>query len=67
MDVGFEGNRLVSDSDECPYCNGLGKLNTPGAPDCAHCKGTGVIDLFMNVYPKNETKISGEIKILKEY
>jgi len=55
-----EGNRWLGSSDECPYCDGIGKLNERGAPDCPHCKGTGVMESFPNDYPKDEAKICGK-------
>jgi hypothetical protein len=66
MDVEIEVIRLVSDNDECLHCNGLGKLNAPGAPDCPHCKGTGVMHLFLQGYPKNKAKISGRSQNLQK-
>jgi DnaJ-class molecular chaperone len=60
MGVEIEGSRLVNDNDECPYCNGIGKVNGPGAPDCPQCRGTGVMGVFLRSYPQNEAKISGE-------
>ena len=60
MGTESEVNRLVNDNDECPYCNGIGKLNIPGAPDCPHCKGTGVMEFLLHGYPKNEAKIRGK-------
>ena len=58
MGAEIEVNRLVNDNDECPYCNGMGKVNAPGAPDCPQCRGTGVMGLFLQSYPQNEAKIS---------
>ncbi len=60
MGVEKEENRWVGDHDECPHCNGIGKLNVPGAPDCPHCKGMGVIELFLHGYSINEEKKSGK-------
>jgi DnaJ-class molecular chaperone len=62
MVVESEGNRLVSDNDECPYCNGIGKVNEPGAPDCPYCKGTGVMESFLQSYPKKKATMSGKIR-----
>jgi DnaJ-class molecular chaperone len=53
MDVESEGDRLLSYDDECPYCNGMGKLNKPGVPDCPHCKGTGVMAPLQHGHLKN--------------
>ena len=59
IDNEIEVNRLVSDNDECPHCNGIGKLNVPGAPDCPHCKGMGVMKLSPHGYPEKEAKVDG--------
>ena len=64
MCIEVEGNRLLRGSDECPYCEGIGKLNEPGAPDCPHCRGTGVMESFPHDYPKDEVKISGKSRNL---
>ncbi len=58
MSIEGEGNRLLRGSDECPYCDGIGKLIEPGAPDCPHCKGTGVMESFLQDYAKKEAKVS---------
>jgi hypothetical protein len=67
MGVEIEVNRLVSDNDECPHCNGIGKLNIPGVPDCPHCKGTGVMELFLHGYPNNDAETSGKSQNLLSY
>jgi DnaJ-class molecular chaperone len=59
MPVEIEVIRLVSDNDECPHCNGIGKVNLPGAPDCPYCKGTGMMELSLHGHPKNEARIIG--------
>ncbi len=65
MDIEIEVNRLVSDNDECPHCNGSGKLNVPGAPDCPSCKGMGVIKLLLHCYPNKEAKVDGQSQNLQ--
>ena len=60
IDNEIEVNRLVSDNDECPHCNGLGKLSVPGAPDCPHCKGMGVMKLSPHGYPEKEAQVDGK-------
>lgn len=46
MDLEREVDRILTDYDECPHCNGMGKLSKPGAPDCHYCRGTGVMESF---------------------
>jgi len=62
MCIEGEENRLLRSSDECPYCEGIGKLNKPGAPDCPYCRGTGVMESFPNDYPKNRVKDPSRIR-----
>jgi hypothetical protein len=43
--------------EECFQCNGTGKLDQPGGPDCPNCKGIGVREVSFPGYPENETKV----------
>lgn len=56
MDVETEVDQVLRSEEECPHCNGMGKLNKPGAPECPLCKGTGVADPFLHRYPRNEAQ-----------
>ena len=53
LDIEIEVDKLLGDDDECPYCNRTGKLNKPGALDCPHCKGSGVMEFPLHVYLNN--------------
>ena len=63
MDVESEVGRFLSEYDECPRCNGMGKLSKPGIPDCPACKGTGVMESFLHSFPKNEANIQRDKNI----
>jgi DnaJ-class molecular chaperone len=60
MDMDVEGgvDRFLSDDDECSFCNGIGKLNKSGAPDCEHCNGTGVGNSYLPAFLKDGSKSS---------
>ncbi len=43
MESEMETALVRNGDDECPHCEGMGKLNRPGVPDCPYCRGTGLL------------------------